>query len=300
MFRCGYRRRTLLITTAFTALVVALPVTALRGWGFQAHREVNGRAVDLLLGPLGDYFQRHRHWLVALSTDPDQRRQFLPAEAPNHYIDLEYYDAPPLDSIPRERKAAEEKFGRDNLPEWGTLPWHILGVTQALKEAFEGGEWERAVVLAADLGHYLADAHMPLHTTINHNGQQTGNDGIHHLFESTMIRRHFDDYRPAGLELPTITDPAENVFAWLEESYGHIGTLLAADSAGRAGLSEAQLATLTQGYSADPATIPDSYLDRLYEATGPLAWRQLDQSTYRLAALWLWAWEQAGRPQPPD
>lgn len=300
MFRCGYRRRTLLITTVFTALVVCLPVTSLLGWGFQAHREVNGRAVDLLPAPLGDYFQRQRPWLVALSTDADQRRQFLPAEAPNHYIDLEYYDAPPLDSIPRERKAAEKKFGKDNLPKWGTLAWHILGVTRALKDAFEDGEWERAVVLAADLGHYLADAHMPLHTTINYNGKQTGNDGIHHLFETTMIHRHFDDYRPAGLELPIITDPAENVFAWLGESYGYIGALLTADSAGRTGLSEAQLATLTQGYSADPATIPDSYLDRLYEATGPLAWRQLDRSTARLAALWVWAWEQAGSPQPPD
>ena len=300
MFRCGYRRRPLLITTLFTVLAVCLPVTALQGWGFQAHREVNGRAVDLLPGPLGDYFRRQSHWLVALSNDPDQRREFLPAEGSNHYIDLEYYDAPPMAPIPHDRQAAEEKFGRDNLPKWGTLPWHMLGVTGALKEAFERGEWERALVLAADLGHYLADAHMPLHTTINYDGQQTGNDGIHHLFETIMINQHFDEYQPAGLELPTITDPGENVFAWLEESYGYIGILLAADSAGRSGLSEAELVTLTQGSSADPATIPASYLDQLYQDTGPLAWSQLDKSTSRLAALWLWAWEQAGRPQPPD
>ena len=126
MFRCGYRRRTLLITTVCTALVVCLPVTSLLGWGFQAHREVNGRAVDLLPAPLGDYFQRQRPWLVALSTDADQRRQFLPAEAPNHYIDLEYYDAPPLDSIPGSARRPKKSSGRITCPSgarWHGISW---------------------------------------------------------------------------------------------------------------------------------------------------------------------------------
>ncbi len=294
------RKRTLPYTTIIGGALVCLALVPLHGWGYQAHREVNGRAVDLLSGPLGEYFQQQRHWLVALSTDPDQRRQFLSTEGPNHYIDLEYYDAPPISVIPIHRQAAEEKFGREKLPEWGTLPWHLLGVTNALKEAFENGEWERSVVLAADLGHYVADGHMPLHTTVNYNGKETGNEGIHHLFESTMIRRHFSDYQPSGLEITPIENPGESVFAWMEESFGYIDQLLAADSAGRSGLTKAEVATLSQGYSADPVSIPDAYLDHLYEATGPLAWQQLDKAITRSAALWLWAWEQAGRPQPPE
>jgi hypothetical protein len=32
--------------------------------------------------------------------------------------------------------------------------------------------------IAADLGHYIADAHMPLHTSDNHDGQLTDQKGI--------------------------------------------------------------------------------------------------------------------------
>ena len=40
---------------------------------------------------------------------------------------------------------------------------------------------------AADLGHYLADAHVPLHTTGNYNGQRTNQTGIHALWETHNV-----------------------------------------------------------------------------------------------------------------
>jgi hypothetical protein len=40
--------------------------------------------------------------------------------------------------------------------------------------------------LSAELGHYIGDANVPLHTTINYNGQLTGQEGIHGLWESRL------------------------------------------------------------------------------------------------------------------
>jgi hypothetical protein len=41
--------------------------------------------------------------------------------------------------------------------------------------------------VAADIGHYVADMHQPLHLTRNYNGQLTGNYGIHARYEGQMI-----------------------------------------------------------------------------------------------------------------
>jgi hypothetical protein len=35
------------------------------------------------------------------------------------------------------------------------------------------GKTSEILFIAADLGHYIADAHMPLHTSDNHDGQLT-------------------------------------------------------------------------------------------------------------------------------
>ena len=279
-------------------LWAGLPAAPLWGWGGEVHRLINGQAVDLTPGPLGAYLQQQRNWLVALSTDPDQRREYDMAEKPNHYIDFEYFGEPPYTAIPHDRREAEKKYGAENLTRWGVLPWHIVAVTTALKEAMAADEWERAVVLAADLGHYVADGHQPLHATANYNGQLSGNDGIHHLFETAMLNQHLDDLAPPTGRPAPIHDLPAAVFGWLLESFHEVPGMLQADSLARARLTEAEKEVVAQGFSVDPDSIPPAYLDELYARTGSLARRRISQATARLAALWLWAWEEAGKPTP--
>lgn len=279
-------------------LWLGLPAAPLWSWGADVHRLINGQAVDLTPGPLGAYLQQQRNWLVALSTDPDQRREYDMAEKPNHYIDFEYFGEPPYTTIPHDRREAEEKYGAENLLEWGLLPWRIITMTTALKGALETGEWERAVVLAANLGHYVADGHQPLHTTANYNGQLTGNDGVHYMFEIAMLDQHLDDLAPPTGHPAPIHDLPATVFGWLLESFHEVPVILKADSLARARLTEAEKEVVAQGFSVDPDSIPPAYLDELYARTGSLAQRRISQATARLAALWLWAWEEAGKPTP--
>ena len=39
---------------------------------------------------------------------------------------------------------------------------------------------------SAEIGHYIADAHVPLHASSNHNGQLTNQKGIHGFWESRV------------------------------------------------------------------------------------------------------------------
>jgi ribose 5-phosphate isomerase len=67
-----------------------------------------------------------------------------------------------------EAKKYDDKFLSKN----GTLPWHIQDMMEKLTQAFKEKR-KSEILFIADLGHYIADAHMPLHTSDNHDGQLT-------------------------------------------------------------------------------------------------------------------------------
>ena len=75
---------------------------------------------------------------------------------------------------------------KNNLDEYGILPYHLLEYQNRLKWAFIERDIERIIRLAGEIGHYIGDAHVPLHTTVNYNGQLTGQDGIHAFWETRI------------------------------------------------------------------------------------------------------------------
>lgn len=74
----------------------------------------------------------------------------------------------------------------DTMAHHGLLPLRIINRYWALVRAFQSKENETILKLAADLGHYIGDAHVPLHTTQNYNGQLTNQNGIHALWETSI------------------------------------------------------------------------------------------------------------------
>jgi len=78
----------------------------------------------------------------------------------------------------------------------GILPYHLAAMQRRLTEAFREGDVQRILRISADLGHYIGDACVPLHTCENYNGQLTGQQGIHAFWESRIpelyAEREFD------------------------------------------------------------------------------------------------------------
>ncbi|WP_025761292.1 zinc dependent phospholipase C family protein [Dyadobacter tibetensis] len=163
-------------------------------WGFWAHRRINRLAVFRLPAEMQVFYKQNMDFIVEEAVGPDKRRYSVVGEAERHYIDIDSYHVPDGEVIPKEWKRAVERFGEDSLRKHGIAPWNIERVCFQLTEAFSKGQKSRILRLSADLGHYIADIHVPLHTTRNYNGQFTDQVGIHGLWESRLPELFADEY----------------------------------------------------------------------------------------------------------
>ncbi|MEQ9048695.1 MAG: zinc dependent phospholipase C family protein, partial [Marinoscillum sp.] len=126
--------------------------------------------------------------------NPDKRRYIMKEEAARHYIDLDVYGDSALYKMPRYWNDAVAMYTEDTLQAYGIVPWHINLVKYQLTQAFLNRDADRILRYSVDLGHYIGDAHVPLHTTENYNGQLTGQLGIHGFWESRLPEVFFERY----------------------------------------------------------------------------------------------------------
>ncbi|GAB3271534.1 hypothetical protein GCM10027347_42860 [Larkinella harenae] len=140
------------------------------------------------------FYKKHIDYLTENAVNPDKRRYAVVGEAPRHFIDLDAYGDTTQRVLPRSWQSAVAKYGEDSLAVHGILPWHIQLAKYQLTEAFKDRDPRRILKLSADLGHYIADANVPLHTTRNYNGQLTGQQGIHGFWESRLPELFSDEY----------------------------------------------------------------------------------------------------------
>ncbi|MEY4604329.1 MAG: hypothetical protein RIT43_1621 [Bacteroidota bacterium] len=187
-------------------LLLLLPVTLAwtshelkvqKKWGFYGHKRINRIAVFTLPPEMFGFYKDHIEYLTEHAVDPDKRRYAVEGEAQCHYIDLDHYytkGEDPFQIIPKRWDDAVKKFSEDTLQAYGIVPWHINLMKYKLQKAFETKNVDLILKYSADIGHYIGDAHVPLHTTENYNGQLTGQKGIHGLWESRLVEINAESY----------------------------------------------------------------------------------------------------------
>jgi len=132
------------------------------------------------------FYKIHIQQITDKAVNPDMRRYVLKNEAPRHYIDLDVYGDSAVYKMPRYWYQAVEKYTEDTLQAYGIAPYHVYRMSGWLIKAFQDKDSDRILRLSSDIGHYIADANVPLHTTENYNGQLTGQYGIHGFWESRL------------------------------------------------------------------------------------------------------------------
>lgn len=273
--------------TVVLALGLLWPAAA-ESWGLEAHVLINRAACTTVPEGLRPFFMRHQAFIGEHGKDPDTVLTFQDEETERirHWFDLDELDGFPFQKIPRTYEKALAKYGEERLEAAGLLPWRIAELYARLVEAMKESQWKRVPLLAAYLGHYVADGHQPLHTTTNYDGQLTGNTGIHKRFENEMIRRYLTQYQ----DLAAFTQPAQQTadavaftFDFLVDSYVWVDNLLRADTLSKRGV---------HGYG-------DAYYAALYVFAGKLAKLSMAQAATDLGTLWYSAWIEAGRPNVP-
>jgi predicted AlkP superfamily phosphohydrolase/phosphomutase len=280
---------------ALAALLLTLACAShVEAWGFTAHRMVNRKAIATLPKPLRALFAANEAYVVEHAIDPDLwRAAGVRGEGPNHYLDMDAFGAYPFDGIPRVEAEHLRIHGAEAAGK-GRLPWRIAEVYGELVAAFRAGDTGRALERAALLGHYVGDAHVPLHAALNYDGQLTTQAGVHARWESDLVERFERQIEAAVLPSAAqrVADPVAFTFSALVDSYARSLEVLASDreSAGARDFIE----------TAEDDRYDDAYYSKLYEKEGRRLCARLSAAATATGSLWLSAWEDAGRPAPDD
>lgn len=276
-------------TIGLLVVLLLAPSTA-GAWGFDTHKFIMSRAIDLLPDAIRPFFEANRAVIVERSIDPDLwRNAGFADESPRHYVDMDNYGAYPFTALPRDYDAALKKFGPDQLARNGLLPWRVPEIAGRLIRGFEGlqkgAPYARNDVMyfSSIIGHYVADAHVPLHSVENHNGQFSGQTGIHYRFEEELVQRYQKQLTIAPGPLKHITNERDFIFDALLESTKLVPGVLAAD---KEAIGNRDL-------------YDDQYFDAFLVKARPILEKRLNDAITGVASVITSAWEQAGKPALP-
>lgn len=276
----------------------SLMLTAQRGyaWGFWAHQRINRLAVFTLPPEMLVLYKKHMSYLTEHAVDPDKRRYAVDGEAAHHYIDIDHFGAYPYENVPRYWDDAVRKFTADTLEAFGVLPYHVPTVVYQLKKAFENKDLTRIMKISADLGHYIGDAHVPLHTTENYNGQLTGQKGIHGFWESRLPELFGSQYDFFVGKCYYVEDLYMETWDIVMESHIRLDSVLGGEAELNADFPkdkkygyESRNNVVVRTYSRDYSTAYHELLNGMVE-------RRMQASIRRVGSYWYTAWRLAGSP----
>jgi hypothetical protein len=265
------------------------------GWGFFGHQRINRLAVFTLPPEMIGFYKKNIGYITEASVNPDKRRFSVVDEAARHYIDIDHYGDSALYTLPRYWNDAVTKLTEDTLKAYGVLPWHINRMYYSLKNAFLIRDPERILKLSAELGHYIGDAHVPLHTTENYNGQITGQEGIHAFWESRLPELFSDQYNFFTGRAQYIPNPQLAAWKAIEGSHLAVDSVLIEEKNLAASFGEHRYSFETKGrqtlkvYSREYALAYHKLLQ------GMVA-RRMRAAIKLTADFWYTAWVDAGQP----
>lgn len=289
----------IIVLITLPIILSATSVNLTKKWGFYGHKRINRMATFTLPPEMFGFFKEHIEFLTDHAVDPDQRRYAMEGEAQCHYIDLDHYYKAGEDTfniVPRKWKDAIKKYTEDTLQTYGIVPWHIETMKFRLQKAFENKNVDLILKYASEIGHYVADAHVPLHTTENYNGIATGQRGIHGLWESRLVEINAEDYDyfvGKGQYIKNI-----NEFAW----NAVIGSHRALDSVFRMEKEVTQDFPADKKYSFEQrgnmtiSVYSYDFCQEYHKRMNGMVERRMKAAIIATGSIWYTAWVDAGQP----
>jgi hypothetical protein len=166
-----------------------------------------------------------------------------------------------------------------------------------LTKAFKDKNARAILKLSAETGHYIGDMHVPLHTSSNHNGQFTGQHGIHGFWESRLpelfAATEWDLFNGSALY---IRNPLEYTWKRVEESARATDSVLRFEkllnkkfTSDKKYAFENRSGVIIKQYSSGYSAAYNEMLNGMVE-------RRLRESVFAVASFWYTAWVNAGQP----
>jgi hypothetical protein len=266
-------------------------------WGFFAHQKINRLAVFILPGEMNRFYKNNIDFITEHAVDADKRRYADTAEAPRHFIDADRYGDKPFDSIPEKWKDAEAKFSTKVLQENGIVPWQIERTYYSLVKAFQQRDSIRILRLSADLGHYISDAHVPLHTTENYNGQLSGQTGIHGFWESRLPELFATQYDFIVGHAQYIDQPLKEAWNIVRNSHSQLDSVLLIESRLSKKIASDRKFSFSERNGRVERQYSEQFSTAYHKALNNMVEKQMRASILKTGSYWYSAWVDAGQPR---
>ena len=265
-------------------------------WGFFAHYRINRLAVYTLPKAMAGFYKANIEFITEHAISADKRRYVDSSEAPRHFLNADHYGKKPFSAIPQRWNDAVVKYSEDTLNKYGTVPWAIQYNYYKLVTAFKGHDTTGILTASANLGHYIADAHVPLHLTQNYNGQLTNQTGLHALWESRLPELFAASYNCYTGRARYIENPLKEAFKICSASFAEVDSVLRFERLLNRSFPSGKKYTMVmhgkkavKDYSAAYSRAYQNMLKRMVE-------RRMRSAILEVGSYWYSAWVDAGQP----
>ena len=265
-------------------------------WGFYAHKKINRLAVFTLPTELIGFYKSHISYIEENAVNPDKRRYAVANEAARHYIDLDVYGENALEVVPHRWDSAVAKYTEDTLQAYGIVPWYIFSMKNFLTKAFEEKDLGKILRLSADIGHYIADANVPLHTTENYNGQLSDQYGIHGFWESRLPELFADDYDFFVGRAQYVDHVSQYAWEAVAQSHRAVDSVLKIEKELSQSFNESKKYSFEERGKSTVRVYSKKYSRNYHAQLDDMVERQMRKSIKMVGDVWFTAWVDAGQP----
>jgi hypothetical protein len=165
-----------------------------------------------------------------------------------------------------------------------------------LTKAFEEGNFDRILRLSAELGHYVADAHVPLHTTENYNGQMTDQKGIHGFWESRLPELFSDNYDFMVGRAQYIDKPLDYAWKTVIASHAAKDSVLLFEAELNAEWPSDRKYSMENRGQVLMKVYSQEYAEEYHNRMNGMVERRMRAAIHGIGSLWYTCWVNAGQP----
>lgn len=266
-------------------------------WGFYAHKKINEMAIYTLPEPLKSFFIEHMNEIIQMAILPDQRRYILDQEAAKHYMDLDYYhdlEIFNIDSISYPKKI--NYILKEEQDQHGIAAWNLPLYYHLLKKAFKEKNKDEIIKKSAELGHYLADLHVPLHTSSNYDGQKTNQTGLHSLWESKIPELIKEDLFQFVGKAEYIKNFNDSAWSWIWYSHSLLDQVFQQEKSTRKMIPKKKQFQYEKKGNLLIRRESDIFIKKYQENLQGMVENQFNLAVKHLGDSWYSAWLEAGQP----
>ncbi len=273
-----------------------LLITLCSSWGFIAHYRINRLAVFTLPKAMSGFYRTNIGFITEHAIAADKKRYVDSTEAPHHFLNADHFGKNPFRLIPERWDDAVVKYSEDTLKKYGTVPWTIQYNYYKLVNAFKGHDTTGILIASANLGHYIADAHVPLHLTQNYNGQLTNQTGLHALWESRIPELFANNYNCYAGKARYIENPLKEAFIICRTSFNEVDSVLRVERLLSKTYPPAKKYAMVMHGKKAIKDYSAAYSLAYQQAMRGMVQRRMRSAVLAVGSYWYSAWVDAGQP----